>query len=148
MSGKIKRFFNPKVERFKDKVKIGKYEYTEAELEKNYLEATKRGEEEFAHAPKAASAKFDGKTKRLIIELKTGVIFMIPTDLIQGLRGAAANEIGKVELWMEGMYLHWEKLDVDFRVSSLMNGVFGTPKWMAELNSKIGAEIKPQIKVA
>ena len=131
-----------------DKVKIGKYEYTEEELEKNYLEATRRGEEEFARAPKAASARFDGKTKRLIVELKNGVVFMIPTDLIQGLCGASTNEISEVELWMEGMYLHWEKLDVDFRVSSLIEGVFGTPKWMAEIKLKTSAENKPQRKVA
>lgn len=132
-----------------DKIKIGKYEYTEEELEKNYLEASKRGEEEFARAPKAASARFDGKTKRLVIELKNGVVFMIPTDLVQGLRGASDAEIGEVELWMEGMYLHWEKLDVDFRVESFMRGVFGTPKWMAELNSKSNKTArKPQRKVA
>ena len=132
-----------------EKVKIGKYEYTEEELEKNYLEATRRGEEELARAPKAASARFDGKNKRLIVELKNGVVFMIPTDLIQGLRDASANEISEVELWMEGMYLHWEKLDVDFRVESLITGVFGTPKWMAELNSKSNNTAKKlQRKVA
>jgi hypothetical protein len=132
-----------------DKVKIGKYEYTEEELEKNFIEATRRGEEELARAPKAVSAKFDRKTKRLVVELKNGVVFMIPTDLIQGLRGASAVDISAVELWMEGMYLHWEKLDVDFRVSSLMNGVFGTPKWMAELKESSKQTIrKPQRKVA
>jgi hypothetical protein len=71
---------------------------------------------------------------------------MIPTDLIQGLRSASPEDIAEVELWLEGMYLHWEKLDVDFEVSSLINGVFGTPKWMAELNSH--TENKPRKRVA
>jgi hypothetical protein len=122
---------------------------SEEEFERQYAEATVRGEEEMARAPKAASAKFDAKTKRLIIELKTGVTFAIPTDLVQGLRDAPAAEIGEVELWSDGMYLHWEKLDVDFQVSSLMRGVFGTPKWMTKLNlTYIQAEDASQKKVA
>lgn len=121
---------------------------SEEEFERQYIEATRRGEEHFARAPKAASAKYDKRSRRLVIELKNDVIFMIPTDLIQGLRGVSAADIAEIELWMEGMYLHWEKLDVDFEVSSLVNGVFGTPKWMAELNSKSEAESKPRKKVA
>ncbi len=122
---------------------------SEEEFERQYTEATARGEEEMARAPKAASAKFDNKTKRLVVELKSGVVLMIPTELVQGLRGAPADEIGEVELWMDGMYLHWEKLDVDFQVSSLMRGVFGTPKWMSELNlNYVRAEDIPQKKVA
>jgi hypothetical protein len=122
---------------------------SEEEFERQYVEATKRGAEEMACAPKAVSAKFDTKTKRLIIELKNGVTLAIPTDLVQGLRGAPADQIGEVELWMEGAYLHWEKLDVDFQVSSLMRGVFGTRQWMAKLDlTYIQAEDAPQKKVA
>ncbi len=127
---------------------IGKYEYTEQTLEENFLSATLRGEEDFANAPKAGSVKFDNKSRKLVIELKNKVVFMIPIDLIQGLRGASGNEISEAELWQEGMFLHWEKLDVDFRVSSLVKGVFGTPKWMSELNSSAVAESDPQKKVA
>lgn len=121
---------------------------SEEEFEQQYIEATRRGEEHFTHAPKAASAKYDKRNKRLISELKNGVIFIIPTDLIQDLHRTSAADIAEIELWMEGMYLHWEKLDVDFEVSALINGVFGTPKWMAELNSKSGAESKPRKKAA
>lgn len=131
-----------------DKIKIGNYEYSEQTLEENFLNAVRRGEEDFANAPKASSVKFDNKSRRLVIELKNEVVFMIPIDLIQGLRGASADEISEVELWQEGMFLHWEKLDIDFRVSSLIKGVFGTPKWMSELNSRAIAESDPHKKVA
>lgn len=30
-----------------------------------------------------------------------------------------------------GFGLHWETLDVDYTVPGLMNGVFGTARWMA-----------------
>ncbi|MGI8787506.1 MAG: DUF2442 domain-containing protein [Pyrinomonadaceae bacterium] len=130
------------------KVKLGKFEIEEAELDRQYEEATRRGEEEFIRAPKAVSAKFDPKTKRLIVEMRYGVTFIIPTELVQGLRGASDKDLAEVELWLEGVYLHWEKLDTDFKVSSLMKGIFGTPKWMAELNSNLDTESKPRKKVA
>ena len=114
----------------------GKFEMTEEEFERQYVEATRRGEEDLANAPKAISAKYNSKTERLIIELQNGVTFMVPTDLVQGLRGASEKDLKEVELWLEGMYLHWEKLDVDFRVSSLMQGTFGTQRWMAEISSQ------------
>ena len=127
-----------------DFVEIG---MSEEEFERQYVEATRRGEERFARAPKAVSANFDRQTKLLIIELNSGAVLMIPTELMQGLRGASAELISEVELWMDGMYLHWEKLDADFEVSSLLRGVFGTQKWMAELSLLyVRAEDVPQQK--
>ncbi len=130
------------------KIKLGKFEVDEEELNRQFEEATRRGEEELARAPKAVSAKYEEKTGRLVIQLENDVVFMIPADLIQGLCSAPAKDISEVELWMEGMYVHWEKLDVDFYVSDLMRGVFGTPKWMAEINSKPETEDELQKKVA
>ena len=111
----------------------GKFEMTDEEFERQYVEATRRGEEDLANAPKAVSAKYDCKTERLIIELQNGVTFMVPTDLVQGLRDASETDLKEVELWLKGIYLHWEKLDVDFRVSSLMQGIFGTKRWMEKI---------------
>ena len=113
---------------------LDKIGMSEAEFERQCAEATRRGAKRLANAPKAAAVRFERQSKRLVIELKSGVVLMIPTELVQGLRDAPADRIEEVELWMEGMYLHWEKLDVDFEVSSLMRGVFGTRKWMEKLN--------------
>jgi hypothetical protein len=72
----------------------------------------------------------------LIVELQTRVILLVPIDLLQVLCDASENEVREVELWLDGFYLHWEKLDVDFRVSSLIQGIFGTKRWMWELSAK------------
>jgi len=113
-----------------------KLKMTEDEFEKQFSEATRRGKEDLKNSTRAISAKYDDKTRRLIVELQNGICFMIPTDLIQGLRGAAEDDLKKVELWLEGLYLHWEKLDVDFQVSSLMQGIFGTKNWMKEISAQ------------
>jgi hypothetical protein len=39
-----------------------------------------------------------------------------------------------------GFGLHWETLDVDFSVAGLVNGIFGTAKWMA---ARAGRAISP-----
>ncbi len=120
----------------------------EEEFERQFIEATERGKKFLAEAPKAKNVKYDGKTKRLVLDLENGATLIIPTENVQGLRGASNADLAEVELRLEKTTLHWEKLDVDFYVSSFMRGVFGTPKWMAELNSKNEAESKPQKKVA
>lgn len=34
--------------------------------------------------------------------------------------------------------MHWESLDADFNILGLIQGVFGTKSWMAELGRKGG----------
>ncbi|MBA2736855.1 MAG: DUF2442 domain-containing protein [Pyrinomonadaceae bacterium] len=128
------------------KIKLGKFEVDEDELERQFVAATARGKKFLAEAPKAVKVRFDRETKRLVLDLENGATLIVPTENIQGLRGAADKDLAEIELLLERTTLHWEKLDVDFSVSSLMNGVFGTPKWMSELNSKASANNKPQQK--
>jgi hypothetical protein len=85
------------------------------------------------------SASYDRAANRLIVELKNGVTFMIPCDLIQGLRDASPDEIAEVEVMPRGMALHWEKLDQDFSVAGLMAGMFGNKAWMSELGRQGGS---------
>ncbi|MDX2044222.1 MAG: DUF2442 domain-containing protein [Acidobacteriota bacterium] len=114
-------------------IKAGKWEYTEEELQQMFEEATRRGEEAMKTEIRASSARYDQKANRLVLELKNGATFIAPCDLIQGLRGAAPELIAKVKLGPRGATLHWSKLDVDFTVGGLLEGRFGTKKWMERL---------------
>jgi Protein of unknown function (DUF2442) len=126
-----------------------KLEMSDEEFERQFIEATERGKKFLAEAPKAQNAKYESRTKRLILNLYNGATLIIPTENVQGLRGAKDEDLEQVELLLEGTTLHWEKLDVDFYVESFMRGVFGTPKWMSELNlTYIKADDVPQKKVA
>ena len=126
-----------------------KLEMDDAEFERQYVEATERGKKFFAEAPKAQKARYESRTKRLVLDLYNGATLIVPTENVQGLRGANDEDLEQVELFLEGTTLHWEKLDVDFYVESFMRGVFGTPKWMSELNlTYIKAVDIPQKKVA
>ncbi|HZF40774.1 MAG TPA: DUF2442 domain-containing protein [Blastocatellia bacterium] len=114
-------------------IKAGKWTITEEEFERQFAEATKRGEEAMKTEIRAREARYDRKSNRLIIELMNGATHIVPCELIQGLRDADPKEISAVELGPRGASLHWEKLDQDFTVGGLVRGVFGTKKWMEQL---------------
>ena len=129
---------------------LNKLEMDDTEFEQQFIEATERGKKFLAEAPKAQNARYESRTKRLILNLHNGATLIIPAENVQGLRGAADEDLEKVELLFEGTTLHWEELDVDFYVESFMRGVFDTPKWMSALNLtyiKTETDI-PQKKVA
>ena len=125
------------------KVKLGKFEVDEAELDRQYEEATKRGAEELKRLPKAASARYDKNSKRLVLEMRNGTTVLVPVNLIQGLQTGDDKSLGDFDLVGEGTQIHWHSLDVQFYIEDLLRGVFGTPKWMSKLGehlAQIGAK--------
>ena len=89
-----------------------------------------------ATEPRALSASYDRASGRIIINLKDGSTFMFPHELGQGLEGANPDELAAVEVTPSGIGLHWETLDVDLTVPSLLRGIYGTKAWMAKLKQK------------
>ena len=64
---------------------------------------------------------------------------MFPVDMAQGLVGASDTELSDVEVLGSGFGLHWEKLDADLSIPSLVVGLFGSQAWMRELARRGGA---------
>lgn len=93
--------------------------------------ATERGRIFRETHPHAKSARYDAKADRIVVELINGATFAFPPRLVEGLHDATPAQIGEVEVLGAGYGLHWESLDLDISVPGLMNGVFGTAKWMA-----------------
>jgi hypothetical protein len=93
--------------------------------------ATERGRLYRETYPHAIAARYDRKADRVIVELTSGATFAFPPRLVQGLAGATPDQLAEVEVLGAGSGLHWETLDVDYSVPGLVNGLFGTAKWMA-----------------
>lgn len=103
-----------------------------AELTREAIEAAnERGRIIRETQPHAAAARYDAKTDRVIVDLTNGATFAFPPRLVEGLQDASPAEIAEVEVIGRGFGLHWETLDLDYTVPGLVNGVFGTAKWMA-----------------
>jgi len=126
-----------------------KLEINEAEFERQFVEATKRGEKALREEPRATAVRYDKKQKRVIIDLNTGATYIFPPRLAQGLSEATDEELADVKILGHGFVLEWTKLDEHFSIKGLLAGVFGNKVWMSKLNSKTNeTEKNPQRKVA
>jgi hypothetical protein len=81
--------------------------------------------------PRAASARYDRRLGRVVVDLTNGCTFAFPPRLAQGLDKATEDELAEVEVMGSGYGLHWESLDMDFTVPGLLAGIFGTRSYMA-----------------
>ena len=95
--------------------------------------ATAAGRERRRRGDLAISANYDPRSKRLRIELASGVAVCVPVGKVQGLAGIAASKIKSVRIEGKGYGLHWPDLDLDVSVPDLIAGCFGTRAWMSAL---------------
>ncbi len=109
----------------------------EEAFNQQFEEAAARARATLADSPKAKAVSYNAKTKRIVIELESGATAIVPTALIQILQNATAEQIRDVELAVEGLYLRWKDLDEDLFVPNLLQGIFGTRKWINELKEHL-----------
>lgn len=98
-----------------------------------YDNAVRRGRREASTEPRAKRAYYDCSTRQIFVELTNKTKFAFPCDVAQGLVRAKDEDLELIEISPSGMGLHWPALDVDFSLSALMRGVFGTESWMRSL---------------
>jgi hypothetical protein len=105
--------------------------------------AEARGRAMVETEPRAASARYDPPTGRIVVELTNGCTFAFPARRIEELETASDAEIAEVQVAGAGFGLHWPSRDADLTIGGLMNGVFGTRKWMSELARCAGRSTSP-----
>jgi Protein of unknown function (DUF2442) len=100
--------------------------------EADWKAAEERGRIEMATKPRARSARYDRDLDQLVVELVNGCTFLFPPRLAQGLENATDDQLERVEILGYGFGLHWEALDADLKVESLLAGRFGSQRYMQE----------------
>jgi hypothetical protein len=98
--------------------------------------ATAVAEEEAG--PCAREVEYDSEQDLIVFYFTNGSQFAVPPDSIQGLRGATVEQLRDVWLDQAGLSVHWPSLDADFSVLGLVQGIFGTKAWMAEIGRQGG----------
>ncbi len=109
----------------------------EETLSRQLEEAAARAQETIDNSPKARKVSYNSRTKRLLIELENSLAVIIPANLIQIFAGATDEQIKNVEIAVHGLYLRWRSLDEDLFLPNLLQGIFGTEKWMAGLKEHL-----------
>jgi hypothetical protein len=110
--------------------------------------AEKRMRTRLGRQARATSAHYDADRARIVISLSNGLELTVPVGLAQGLAGAQPSDLAQIEVTPAGLGLHWPRLDADLYLPALLEGVFGTRRWMAKVMGKAGGHSTSTAKAA
>jgi hypothetical protein len=110
--------------------------------------AEQRMRERMEATPRAIAARYDRRVSRIIVSLSNGLELAFPPHLAEGLADAKPADLAAIEITPTGLGLHWPKLDADLYLPALLEGVFGSPRWMAGLLGKSGGLARTPAKAA
>jgi len=74
----------------------------------------------------------------LVLRLNDGSRKVIPKESIEFVGTATREDAENIEIIGDGEYLHWPSLDFDLHVPPLLEGVYGSAKWMSHLGRQGG----------
>lgn len=99
--------------------------FTDKEVLAQLPAARARTARERAEGLHALSADYDPARRRVVMEMSSGYVFGFPAAGVSALKGASPAELREVELSPSGSGLHWERLDVDLDVPTLLMSALG-----------------------
>jgi hypothetical protein len=83
------------------------------------------------------NAAYSRALDALVLHLRNGRRVLFPREDLQGLRDAPAAKVARVEV-LAGVGLHWEDLNVDLYGPALLEGIYGSKRWMSEIGRRGG----------
>lgn len=96
----------------------------------------------------ALKARFDARTRRIVVRLETGLdIAFLPQDA-QGLETASPEQLRQIEITPSGLGLHFPALDADLYLPALLDGYFGSRSWAAARLGEQGGRKRSDAKAA
>ena len=98
--------------------------------------------------PRAVSAKFDKGEGKIVVELSTGLTISFRPRDAQGLEAAAPGDLKQIEISPSGFGLYFPRLDADLYIPALLEGFFGSRRWMAARLGGRGGKATSQAKAA
>jgi len=84
--------------------------------------ANQRGKDLQRNSPRAISAHYDRKTRRIVIHLSTKRIVSFSPSDVQGLEDARPAQLDEIEISPSGFEIHFPALDADIYIPGLLQG--------------------------
>lgn len=92
-------------------------------------------------APKAIAAHYDRRLARVVIDLNSGLSIMFRAADTEELGEASMRDLSLIEVSPSGLGIHFPRLDVDLYVPSILQGILGSPRFMAAQLGKRGGSV-------
>jgi hypothetical protein len=92
--------------------------------------------------PRAVRARYDRRTRRILIHLDTGLEIAFRSDRAEGLQGASDDDLAQIEISPTGHGLHWPALDADIYIPGLLAGSLGARAWLRHQLSEASPRAK------
>ena len=93
--------------------------------------AVERAERRRREQPFVVAARYDRRIARLMVRLNTGIEIALAPRAVQGLEHARPADLREIEISPSGLGLHFPRLDVDVWMPGVLEGMFGSRRWMA-----------------
>jgi hypothetical protein len=115
---------------------------------KDFDRANRRGKNLRSASPLAVAAHYDRRLDRVVVRLSSGLDVAFSPHDAQGLKNAKASQLDKIEISPSGFGLYFPKLDADIYLPALLQGFFGSRKWMAARLGAVGGKSRSAAKAA
>ena len=115
---------------------------------KKFDMANQRGKDIQAFMPRALAARYDRKNRRIVIQLSSNLDVSFSPDNAQGLECAAPSQLEEIEISPSGLGIYFPKLDADLYLPAILEGFFGSKKWMASRLGHAGGKSRSLAKKA
>jgi hypothetical protein len=96
----------------------------------------------------AVAARYDRRRSRIIVRLNTGLELAFPPALAEGLAAASPEHLAESKISPAGLGLYWPKLDADVYIPALLQGAFGSRRWMASQLGAAGGRVRSKARAA
>jgi hypothetical protein len=110
--------------------------------------ANTRAARRLATGPIAVDARYDRRSGRVVLALSNGIGVTFLPQFAQGLESATPAQLGAIEISPSGLGIHFPKLDADLYLPALLEGMFGSKRWMAMRLGERGGRARSAAKAA
>ncbi len=130
----------------KDKWSLEEFGISDKEFERQYSEATKRGEESLKHDPRAVSASYHNG--EVTVRLMSGWSLSFDPRRYKFLKNATDEELSDVKPLGLGFALEWESIDQHLGVGRLILDLIGEKYIATEIGRRNGSATSEKKKLA
>ena len=110
--------------------------------------ATERAQRRRKRIPSAITAHYDPNSGRVVVGLGSDLDVTFSPRSVQGLENAKASQFEPIEITPSGFGLHFPKLDADVYLPALLEGIFGSKRWIAAQLGVLGGRSKSVAKAS